>query len=142
MNASNPDWKNIIGKKESSSEHLSKAGKFISRLMSAQQSATITHRYQKDQKLATHLALEDYYDGLDDLLDDLTETIMGYYGARIENLSVNAQLIENPSSYFRDLVKYIETNRNFCDESFVQNQIDEVMQLTSKLLYKLTFITD
>lgn len=135
-----PDWGSIL-KDKGDAKELAAAGTFISKLMGVQQSATISHRYQKDMKLATHLALEDYYDALDGLLDDLTETIMGYYGKRL-NLTVTAELIDNPTTFFRDVVTFIEKNRNFCDESFVQNQIDEIMQITSKLLYKLTFITD
>ena len=135
------DWGSVLKEKGGDSKELQAAGAFISKLMGVQQSATISHRYQKDQKLPTHLALEDYYDALDGLLDDLTETIMGYYGKRL-NLVVSAGLILDPAIYFRDLITYIEKNRDFCDESFVQNQIDEIMQITAKLMYKLTFITD
>lgn len=138
MKSKDPDWGSIL-KDKGDSKELAAAGAFISKLMSVQQSATISHRYQKDMKLATHLALEDCYDALDDLLDDLTETFMGYYGKRL-NLTVNAGLISDPESFFRDVVTYIEKNRNFCDESFIQNQIDEIMQITTKLLYKLQFI--
>ncbi len=46
-------------------------------------------------------------------------------------------LKSNPQDF---LSKYIETNRNKFTDSFIQNQIDTILELIYSTLYKLKFL--
>ena len=87
------------------------------------------------------MALNGYYDGIVDLVDGLVETYQGKYGI-LEGYS-NFSLIETENcedmvSYFQALLKAIENNRSsFAADSYLQNQIDTVVELITSTLYKL-----
>ena len=92
---------------------------------------------------ATHKALNDYYDGVIGLYDGLVESYQGKYGLlkhfktyKIENYKNTKQII----SYFENLVESIEDNRDCCDDSYIQNQIDTVQELIYSTLYKLKYL--
>lgn len=117
----------------------SQASSFMSKLMSMQQSATITHRYQLDRKISTHLALGEFYEELDPMIDELIETYQGYYNTQL-NVSSNGGLMNNPTQDIKDFCDYIDQSRGFCSASFIQNQIDNIMALITRTLYKLNFV--
>jgi hypothetical protein len=115
------------------------AAMYFSRIMSMQNSAALSHRYQQDKKLSTHLALGDFYDELDGFLDDLVESYQGYYNVQLPITCTGYKLTE-PAKEIREFCDFLCDNRGFCDCSFIQNQIDEIIQLTAKTLYKLNFV--
>lgn len=115
------------------------ASQFIGTLMSVQQSAAITHRYQVDKKLSTHEALGDFYTELDPMIDELIETYQGYKKEQVD-LQVFAKTMLNPKDSIQQLYDFIASNRNFCNESFIQNQIDNIVSLIAKTLFKLEFV--
>ena len=114
--------------------------KFISYLLHSRTQAHIFHLQTKS--FAAHMALNGYYDGIVDLVDGLVETYQGKYGI-LEGYS-NFSLIETENcedmvSYFQALLKAIENNRSsFVADSYLQNQIDTVVELITSTLYKLT----
>jgi hypothetical protein len=93
---------------------------------------------------AAHKALNNYYDGIIDLVDGLVESYQGRYGI-LKGYS-NFALMEYQSceairEYFKALEKTIESGRtSLPQDSFIQNQIDEVITLISSTYYKLTFL--
>lgn len=121
-----------------SSEHKM-AAIFFSKILTMRNCAEISHRYQQDKKLSTHLCLESFYDGIDGLIDDLVETYQGYYNVQLPISCTGYKLIE-PAKEIREFCDYLCDNRGFCDCSFIQNQIDELVQVTAKTLYKLNFV--
>jgi hypothetical protein len=90
-----------------------------------------------------HMALNGYYDEVGDLVDGLVESYQGKYGI-IESYKsydlVSYKSTENTIKYLQDLCKKIESLRNCCKDSYIQNQIDTVCELINSTLYKLRFL--
>jgi hypothetical protein len=111
---------------------------FMGYLLSSVSSAHITHTYQKDRALSTHLTLSDYYTGLDDLADDFIESYQGLHGQ--VDFMVEGKRFDQPESCIKECYDYIEKTRSMFKESFLQNIIDEIQELHAKTLYKLKFV--
>lgn len=92
---------------------------------------------------AAHKALQDYYEGIVDLVDGLVESYQGKNGLiqfkPVVNLDNNCDT-RNILDYFDKLCMIVKTLRqapNLAD-SFLQNQIDNVEDLLYSTKYKLT----
>ena len=129
---------NSLGKTSSSIKADRGVSEFMGYLLSAVSSAHITHTYQKDRALSTHLALSDYYTGLDDIADNFIECYQGLYGQ--VDFMVEGKRFDNPESCIKECYDYIDKNRSMFKESFLQNIIDEIQELHAKTLYKLKFV--
>jgi len=107
-------------------------------------SRTQTHTLHLQTKsFAEHKALNDYYDSIGDLFDGLVESYQGKYGI-IESYKsydiVSYKSTESTVKYLQDLCKKIESLRDCCKDSYIQNQIDTVCELINSTLYKLRFL--
>jgi len=114
--------------------------KFISTLFASRTQSHIFH-LQTDS-FAAHMALGTYYDEIVDLADGLVETFQGRYGI-IKGYSSPAQFKEDnqPLTYFEALCQYVETIRkNLPQDSYIQNEIDNVVALIESTKYKLKFL--
>ena len=113
-------------------------GKFFGKLFQLRDEIHLNHlRVSGVGSYATHKALNEFYDGLLDLIDSLIESYQGKYGI-ID--------IEIPSSSKSDSIKCLEELVKMTDEgsayllfseSYLRNQIDEISTLTYQTLYKL-----
>lgn len=112
---------------------------FISMLFKAKEDAHITHIEQRSRALAPHEALSTFYTELDGLLDTLAETVMGVHGQL--TLSFSASAISNPLGYMQNLYAQVSKERDMYTEGWIQNQIDEILQLTAHTIYRLKFVT-
>jgi len=116
--------------------------KFISYLFHSRTQAHVYHL--QTPSFAAHKALNEYYDGIVDLTDRLVESYQGKHGI-IKGYS-NFGLMEYESceeiqNYFKALVSTIESGREeLPQDSYIQNQIDEVVALINSTLYKLTYL--
>lgn len=107
---------------------------FLSKLFESRDATHLMHL--KTKSFAEHIALGDYYDGVLDLLDGLIESIQGKYG--ILNLTINATKPEDCCKYFKDLAAFLELNgEKLFKETWIQNQIDTIVELVYKTIYKL-----
>jgi len=117
-------------------------GQFISTLLASRTQAHIFH-LQVDS-YAAHKALNDYYDGIVDLVDGLVESYQGKYGIIRGYVNVSLQEyqdIEEIINYFSTLEVIISKSREMiCQDSYIQNQIDEILALINSTLYKLRFL--
>jgi hypothetical protein len=90
-----------------------------------------------------HKALQKFYEGIDALVDGLVESYQGKYGI-IESYKsydiVSYKSTESTVKYLQDLCKKIESFRDCCEDSYIQNQIDTVCELINSTLYKLRFL--
>ena len=112
---------------------------FVSVLFQSRTQAHVWH-LQTDSH-AEHSALGDYYESIVDLTDSLVEGMQGCYprltGYTTKPLSdwKEGQSLE----YFKMLDDYLSSNRSTMpQESWIQNQIDEIQQLVGRTIYKLT----
>ena len=116
---------------------------FMSTLMSARTQAHVFHLGTKGPgSFAAHTALNGFYDGFLDIVDGFVESYQGKYGivSGWGNLGLqDFQSIEQVIAYFTTLVAFIEKVRTVAfQDSYLQNQIDEMIELIYSLLYKLT----
>lgn len=87
---------------------------------------------------AMHKALNQYYDEIVDIVDDLAESWQGKYGIiKYKNITGLEQFEskEQVISYFEKILKIVEIKRKNIKESYIQNQIDNVDQLIYSTLY-------
>ena len=90
-----------------------------------------------------HKALNEYYDGIVDIIDGLVESYQGKYGIIKGYKSYNIDEYKSTEStikYLKDLCSKIEKLRSCCKDSYIQNQIDAACELINSTLYKLRFL--
>lgn len=113
---------------------------FISQLLDSKEQAIVWHN--QTLSYAEHKALDKYQDEIAELYDGLVESVSGIYG-RPKNYSVgtlqNYQSNEMVQAYFKELYAFVQKERKtIYQDTWVQNQIDEIAQLIAKTLYLLT----
>jgi hypothetical protein len=90
-----------------------------------------------------HKALQNYYEGIDGLVDGIIESYQGKYDI-IEGYKsydiVNYKSTEATIKYLKDLDGKVQKLRGCCKDTFIQNQIDNVNELINSTLYKLRFL--
>jgi hypothetical protein len=90
-----------------------------------------------------HIALNEYYDGIGDLVDGIIESYQGKYdiitGYKSYDL-INYKSTEATIKYLKDLDGKVQKLRDCCKDTFIQNQIDNVNELINSTLYKLRFL--
>ena len=91
---------------------------------------------------AAHKALQEYYEGIVDLIDGLVETYQGKYGIiefkEVNNLDNDASM-ENIIKYFTNLCTFLDKERKDAklQDSWIQNDIDNIASLLYSTKYKL-----
>ena len=113
---------------------------FISQLLDSKEQAIVWHN--QTFSYAEHKALDKYQEEIAELYDGLVESVSGIYG-RPKNYSVGT--LQNYTSndavqaYFKDLYAFVQKERKtIYQDSWIQNEIDEVAKLIAKTLYLLT----
>jgi hypothetical protein len=117
---------------------MTKAEQFVSLGLLARDAAHLAH--WKTTSYAEHKTLNEFYDGLLELVDGFVEQYQGYYNKRMDITRSDDQ----PGEIRKLLdtqVEWIEKNRyDICDkdETPLQNTIDEIVRLYQSTLYLLT----
>ena len=117
-----------------------KEGEFISYLLGCSMQVHVYHLCTKGAgAYAMHMALGGLYDALPDMVDGLAESIQGKYGILKYDYSHSVDSnVGNALSYVKKCLSYVETERkSICSETYVQNQIDEIVALFYTTIYKL-----
>lgn len=113
---------------------------FISTLKQSFEQSVVWHH--QTTSFSEHKALNEYYEEIVPLLDGLVESIQGVY-PRITAYSL-ANPVDwkegNSTIYFKGLYDFVQKNRSTLptQETWVQNQIDEIAQLIAETLYQLS----
>jgi len=114
----------------------------VSCLFSSRTQAHIFHLQTKS--FSEHDALNEYYNGIVPLVDDLVQIIQGVYPEIMGYTNFELQdwvSTEDTTNYFQDLYTEIQSERkDFPQESWIQNKIDEIAELVANTLYKLKFL--
>lgn len=124
-------------------KQLNGAVKFFSKLFEARQMAHIFH-LQVNGKPGSgweHIALNEFYDGILPLIDDLIETYQGQYG-----VVDGYEIIENGTrdydslKYIKSFTGYLSSERSIIskEDTHLHNIIDEIVALSYKTIFKLT----
>ena len=124
-------------------EEKSDASKFFSKLFESREMAHVYHLQIKGEgSYAGHKALDNYYNDVLDLIDELVETYQGQYEI-VEDYQIidtNSTTSKDKIEYFNELQQFIKDNRYTAlskEDSHLQNIVDEVVALGYRTLYKL-----
>lgn len=115
-------------------------GEFIAYLLGCSMQVHIYHLSCKGAgAYAMHMALGSLYSDLPDLVDTLAESIQGKYGILKYDYSHSVDSnVGNALTYVKKCLEYVETERKMiCQDTYVQNQIDEIVSLFYSAIYKL-----
>jgi hypothetical protein len=122
-------------------EPSSMMANFISTLFASRTQAHIFHL--QTTSFAVHKALNKYYDEIVDVADGIVESYQGRYGI-IKGYKSEGAWMEDEGSvlkYFEALSMYVEKNRTVLpQDTYIQNQIDELVALIESTKYKLKFL--
>ena len=127
----------IVEQKNNTSDYV----EMISLLLHSRNQVHILHLQTKSY--AEHKALNEYYDEIVDLVDGLVESYQGKYDILKGYKSYDIQEYKGTEStikYLKDLCDKVTKLRKCCDDSYIQNQIDNVCELINSTLYKLRFL--
>ena len=121
---------------------MNEFAKLISYLLQSRTQAHIFH-LQTDS-FAVHSALNGYYDAVIGLTDGLVESYQGKYGilTNYSNFSIlEYKSCEEVIMYFQGLDMTVEKLRkSIPQDSYIQNQVDTIVELVSSTIYKLKFL--
>lgn len=132
-------------KSSESTTETTDVSKFISKLLESREMAQVYHWTVKGDmgSHAAHLALEAYYDGVIEFIDDIVEIYQGQYGL-IEGYDVidtTDAKSKDKLDYFKETVDFIKSTRKCIkdEDTHIHNIIDELIALQYKTIYKLTY---
>jgi len=113
---------------------------FIGNLKSSFEQSIVWH-HQTDS-YAVHKALNNFYDEILELIDGLVESTSGIYD-RPEDYDISSLVdyksTEQVVKYFKSHYDMIQKDRkDIYQESWIQNQVDEIAQLFAETLYLLS----
>lgn len=123
---------------------MHKLGLYIGTLMQSRNQAHIYHLQVKAVmgSLASHLGLQEYYEGIVPLIDKLVESYQGKYGL-LEGYQMAGTIKEDDGYvlYFDALAKFVESTRDSLPkDSYLENQYDEIATLIYQTKYKLNYL--
>jgi hypothetical protein len=134
----NPDEEEIVS---ITVEPANAMANFVSTLFASRTQAHIFHL--QTPSFAAHKALNEYYDEIVGLTDSIIESYQGRYGI-LRGYKGEGMWMEDEGSvlkYFEALCMYVEKNRTILpQDTYIQNQIDEVVALIESTKYKLKFL--
>lgn len=119
--------------------------KFFSKLFESREMAHIYHLTVKGEpgSHAAHKALQEYYEGILEFLDELIEVYQGQYGIieGYEVIDTKETKSKDKIKYFEELVEFIKSEKKCikAEDSHLLNIVDEAVALIYKTLYKLKY---
>lgn len=107
-------------------------------------SRTQIHIYHlQTNSFAEHMALGGYYDGVVGLIDGLVESYQGKYDIiksydsfELDSYKGGDQVI----TFLKALGKKVEDVQASTKDTYIQNQLDTIAELTYSTMYKLRFL--
>ena len=110
--------------------------KLVSVLMHARTQAHVFHL--RTASYAQHKALQKFYEGISELLDEYAEAYQGKYGiiSGYETYSVT-QDPRKAKSFLVALIKVINKARKATRDSYLANILDQITELTDSTIYML-----
>lgn len=106
-------------------------------LFEAEVQSHLTHLQAVGKSYAVHMALNEFYQAIPDLRDELIEKYQGKYGILTGFGSVN--LVDNlePIAFIKGCLKEIEDSRKSVTDGYLQQLIDNCIEQFASTLYKL-----
>jgi len=111
--------------------------KLVSVLMHARTQAHIFHL--RTSSYANHKALQKFYEGVGELLDEYAEAYQGKYG--IISGYKNYPITQDPRKakvFLTELFKTVDKSRKVTRDSYLRNILDQIYELIYNTLYMLS----
>lgn len=89
---------------------------------------------------AAHLALEESYDSLSTITDELLESTQGEEERIFDLIIPTTNGQASPFDFAKGLIEYVRKTRKIFEHSWQQNEIDNIEKILNKLKYKLKFL--
>lgn len=121
----------------------SEPAKFVSKMFESREMAHVYHlQITGEGSYAGHKALDEYYNGILDFIDELIETYQGQYDIieHYDVINTDGTKTVDKIQYFVELAEFIKSTRKVAfleEDSHLQNIIDEMVGLIYRTLYKL-----
>lgn len=88
-----------------------------------------------------HMALNDFYDGIIELADDLAESWMGRNLQQVGDIPQLTPPKGEPLAVMKRLLEVVKDTRDFVEgDTMLSNIMDEIEQLFTSTIYKLKFL--
>ena len=98
---------------------------------------TATHiMHLKTKSFAEHKALNEFYDGIVDLADDLAEATQGQYGL-LDIPFVNLTVSKDSAAFLKGQLAELDKIMAGVDEDYLMSIYQEVQKLYRSTIYKL-----
>ena len=113
---------------------------FVNSLFEVQLMAKIHHLQAKTKSYAQHMALGTLYAELEDITDTFVESYQGKYN--IIKGYTNITISENVDfvTYLTSKLKVAEKTRTTLQDGYLQQLIDDIIELYAQTLYKLKYL--
>jgi DNA-binding ferritin-like protein len=119
-------------------------GIFVATMLQSAEVAHVLHfRVTGPGSRSAHLALQTYYEAIPDLVDTLTESIMGLTLTLIPVAKPFrfGVMENNPLDYIQSLQNYVRDQREMLpSNSEIQNEVDNIATLLNTTAYQLRFL--
>lgn len=122
---------------------MKNVGEFILNLFNARTAAHVAHlSVSGPGSYAAHKALGEFYEGIVDVADRFAEGYIGCEGELIKFAGSNYKVEKDPIKLIKDTKEKIVAARAECGEyPFLQQILDDGVELCSTTLYKLKFLS-
>ena len=98
---------------------------------------TVTHiQHLKTKSYSEHKALNEFYDGIVDLADDLAEATQGQYGL-LDIPFVNLTVGKDSAEFLKSQLAELDKVMAGVDEDYLMSIFQEVQRLYRSTIYKL-----
>lgn len=112
---------------------------FFSKMFEVRDALHLTHLYQADYSLSTHLALEEAYSAILPILDGMIEGYTGLYYP--PNLQLKSTVrIKDPIAFAKNTYTLVNSSVTLFSDSWIRNEMDELAKIFAMLLYKLQYV--
>ena len=98
---------------------------------------TVTHiQHLKTKSYAEHKALNEFYDGIIDLVDGLAEATQGQYGL-LDIPFVNLTVGKDSAEFLKGQLTELEKVMKCVEDDYLMNIFQEIQKLYRSTIYKL-----
>ena len=111
---------------------------FASSLHAARTDMHIAHL--QTRKYSDHMALNTFYDEIGDLIDRFIEGYQGRYEL-IKGYTIKLSEGVDPLKYLQEFVSGCEEYRTICKDGYLQQIVDDIIELATSTIYKIKFLT-
>lgn len=114
---------------------------FVGKLFEARQTIHALHLKSEDH--AEHVALNEFYEDVLDLIDKFVEVYQGKYGRIEQATNLTVDVGSDPTTYLKKLSDAVKAERTkLGEDTDLQNILDEITALANRTIYKLMLSLD